>query len=135
MLVYDITKERTFENLTKRDGRDGKDEKDGWIEDLKAAAKENVVIFVVGNKLDLVEQKASIRKVTTEEGREFAKLKNCFFEEISAFKGTNVSSCFERLIEGIWEVKIVFRDVHKEAQINRLEPEQHLHSSHRNPDL
>jgi GTPase SAR1 family protein len=42
--VYDVTKDKTFDSLNK------------WIEDLKEQANEDIVIFLVGNKLDLVEK-------------------------------------------------------------------------------
>lgn len=52
-MVYDITKERTFENLER------------WIAELKQQASKNVVVFVVGNKLDLIEKNSSLRWVHT----------------------------------------------------------------------
>jgi GTPase SAR1 family protein len=44
LVVYDVTKDKTFDSLNK------------WIEDLKEQANEDIVIFLVGNKLDLVEK-------------------------------------------------------------------------------
>jgi GTPase SAR1 family protein len=44
LLVYDITKDKTFENLAK------------WIEDLKDEADKDIVIYIIGNKLDLIEK-------------------------------------------------------------------------------
>ena len=43
LLVYDITKEKTYDNVNK------------WLEDLKLMAEPDIVIILVGNKLDLVE--------------------------------------------------------------------------------
>lgn len=42
--MYDITKDKTFENLSK------------WLEDLNSEADPDIVIFIIGNKLDLVEK-------------------------------------------------------------------------------
>jgi GTPase SAR1 family protein len=41
LVVYDITKDRTFQNVKK------------WIEGIKEHASPNVVIVIVGNKSDL----------------------------------------------------------------------------------
>lgn len=41
-MVYDITNEKTFNNILK------------WISDLKENTDPEVVIFLVGNKLDIV---------------------------------------------------------------------------------
>lgn len=48
-MVYDITKDKTFENLGK------------WIEDLKEEADKEIIIYIIGNKLDLVERNPGIR--------------------------------------------------------------------------
>lgn len=38
------------------------------MEELKTAANKDVVMFLVGNKIDLVERANNLRKVTREEG-------------------------------------------------------------------
>lgn len=53
LVLYDITKPATFENLDK------------WISELKEHADPCVCIMIVGNKTDLRSQ----RVVSTEEGR------------------------------------------------------------------
>ncbi len=40
-MVYDITKEASFKNIKR------------WVEGIREYAAENVVIMIVGNKLDL----------------------------------------------------------------------------------
>ncbi|EKD00522.1 hypothetical protein A1Q2_05187 [Trichosporon asahii var. asahii CBS 8904] len=57
ILVYDITSRSTFEGLTK------------WLEDIRALASDHIEIVLVGNKLDLAED----REVETEEGERFAR--------------------------------------------------------------
>ncbi|EGR26967.1 hypothetical protein IMG5_203660 [Ichthyophthirius multifiliis] len=52
ILVYDITKELTFYSLSK------------WIDEIKNQTKQNIFIMLVGNKLDLVQNNQSLRKVT-----------------------------------------------------------------------
>lgn len=56
LLVYDITKRSTFENVER------------WLAELKEHADDGVVILLVGNKSDL----RHIRAVSTEEGAAFA---------------------------------------------------------------
>ena len=56
LVLYDITKPQTFENLDK------------WIRELKEHADPCVCIMIVGNKTDLKTQ----RIVSTEEGRTLA---------------------------------------------------------------
>lgn len=41
LVVYDITKEASFKNIKR------------WVEGIREYAAENVVIMIVGNKLDL----------------------------------------------------------------------------------
>jgi len=53
LLVYDITKEQTFESV-----------KTMWLEELRANADDNIIIMLVGNKKDL----GHLRAVTTEAG-------------------------------------------------------------------
>jgi len=54
LLVYDITKERTYNSLTK------------WLEELRSLAEPDIIIMLVGNKLDLVTNPES-RKVSIQE--------------------------------------------------------------------
>ena len=49
MMVYDITKRKTFENLIH------------WLSQLQQFSDKNMVIMLVGNKLDL----SHVRTVTT----------------------------------------------------------------------
>lgn len=48
-MVYDVTKEKSFESITK------------WIVDLKYQADPDIVIMIVGNKIDLVEKNQAAR--------------------------------------------------------------------------
>ena len=79
LLVYDITRKESFENIDK------------WISDLKSAGNENMSIILVGNKSDLENE----RKVTKEEAEEKAKLYNLAFMETSALNGTNIGKAFD----------------------------------------
>ena len=47
LLVYDVTKESTFMNLKV------------WLDNLKAHAEQDIIIILVGNKVDIVEEEDS----------------------------------------------------------------------------
>ena len=60
IVVYDISNEITFTNVKK------------WINDVRAQSPKNIYIMLVGNKIDLSDQ----RKVSYEKGLEFAQSNN-----------------------------------------------------------
>ena len=68
------------------------------MEEVKDHAEADIVIMLVGNKLDLCEQSPAQRKVTYEQGLEFAKKNNLLFREASAFTDINVREAFEHLL-------------------------------------
>jgi small GTP-binding protein len=57
IVVYDVTRPETLESAK------------GWIKDLKEKAGSDVVMLLVGNKIDLVE----LREVRKEDGIELAE--------------------------------------------------------------
>ena len=81
LLLYDITSQTSFDNIR------------GWITDIKEEADENVIIFLLGNKIDLTEE----RKITKEKGEQLAKEFNVPFFEVSAKSGKNVNEVFKTL--------------------------------------
>ncbi|CAN9179322.1 unnamed protein product [Alternaria alternata] len=68
LLVYDISKHQTYENVTR------------WLKELRDHADSNIVIMLVGNKSDL----RHLRAVPTEEAKQFASENNLSFIETSA---------------------------------------------------
>ena len=79
LLVYDISKKESFESIQ------------SWIEDCKNSAPETVLMVLVGNKSDLTDE----RKVSEEEGREFAEKNGLLFFETSAKTGENVKEVIQ----------------------------------------
>lgn len=63
LLVYDISKHQTYENVTR------------WLKELRDHADANIVIMLVGNKSDL----RHLRAVPTEEAKAFASMSTYFF--------------------------------------------------------
>ena len=59
-MVYDITNEQSFQSVTR------------WMQELKENAEPNVVIMLVGNKVDLAEKNPANRKVFKEQGMALA---------------------------------------------------------------
>ena len=87
VLVYNITDRQSFEKLS------------FWLEQIKLNASEKVKIVLVGNNCDL----ANERKVSIEEGEEFAKKNNMKFFEASPKEGTNVNELFYYLANEIYQ--------------------------------
>ncbi|EAS01301.2 small guanosine triphosphatase family Ras family protein (macronuclear) [Tetrahymena thermophila SB210] len=93
LLVYDITKEKTYNSIMK------------WMEDLKYLADPDIVIMLVGNKLDLVTKTQENRKVSIAEAQQFALDNKLIFKETSAVLGTNIKEVFEQLLQEIYNQK------------------------------
>eukprot|EP00826_Nyctotherus_ovalis_P004610 TRINITY_DN1100_c0_g4_i1.p1 TRINITY_DN1100_c0_g4~~TRINITY_DN1100_c0_g4_i1.p1 ORF type:complete len:212 (-),score=64.36 TRINITY_DN1100_c0_g4_i1:79-714(-) len=90
IIVYDITKASTFQNVKK------------WMVALRGNAGENIVIMLIGNKLDLVNRNPGARRVLREEAEEYAAKNKLIFQESSAVSNTNVKEAFEVLMEAIY---------------------------------
>ncbi|KAJ0657576.1 putative small GTP-binding protein [Helianthus annuus] len=88
MLVYDITRRGTFENLKK------------WLHELREFGDRDMVIVLVGNKSDLVD----LREVDVEDGQKLAQLENLCFMETSAKDNMNVEDAFLQMITKIYEI-------------------------------
>ncbi len=71
--MYDITIMSTFESVQK------------WIDEVKEHAEPDIVIMLVGNKLDLCENSPWSRQVSREFASSFAAKNNLLFMETSAF--------------------------------------------------
>lgn len=86
LLVYDITKKESFDNVER------------WLKELKDHADSNIVIMLVGNKSDL----NHLRAVTTELGSSFSEHNSISFIETSALNSTNVESAFRTILSEIY---------------------------------
>ena len=95
LLLYDVTKVNSFENISE------------WIKDIRDEVYEKTIIFLIGNKID----KSNERKVTKEQGEKLATEYNLPFFEASAKSGENVDEVFKALYKKIGEVYI---DMQKE---------------------
>lgn len=106
LLVYDISKHQTYENVTR------------WLKELRDHADSNIVIMLVGNKSDL----RHLRAVPTEEAKQFASKaatyqnekekkdrltpnpgeNNLSFIETSALDASNVELAFQNILTGTY---------------------------------
>nr|CAA67153.1 FSGTP1 [Fagus sylvatica] len=81
LLVYDVTKPTTFEQV--------------WLKELRDHADSNIVIMLIGNKTDLKHSRA----VRTEDAQGFMLRKKALsFIETSALKATNVEKAFQTIL-------------------------------------
>ena len=95
LLLYDTTKMSSFENIRE------------WIQDIRQEVSPKSIIFLIGNKIDLTEQ----RKISKEQGEELAEEFKIPFFEASAKSGENVDEVFKALYEKIIEA---YGDLEKE---------------------
>ena len=61
-----------------------------WVKELQRQANPNIVIALVGNKIDLL----ASREVGTEEAKAYANEEGLLFLEVSAKTGDNVAETF-----------------------------------------
>ena len=90
LIVYDITKKSTFDNVK------------NWYNDLITKAEKGCIIALIGNKLDLVERNERKREVPKEEALSYAEDNHMLFYETSAFNGSNINDIFEELMQTIY---------------------------------
>ena len=77
LVVYDVSKKDTFDSL------------EAWIKDIRQHTEQDLPIFVVGNKSDLV------KSIQTEEARVFSvSNRTKYFTECSAKEGFQVKEIF-----------------------------------------
>lgn len=77
LVVYDVTSRESFDNVRT------------WVQEARSHANAELVIVLCGNKIDKLD-----RKVTIEEGRQFAADHGLLFAESSAKENKNISQLF-----------------------------------------
>ena len=84
LLVYDVTRNNTFENVDSK-----------WLKDFDKYVKKEGAYVLIGNKMDLKEE----RVVSSEQGKKLAdEIKASDFVETSAKYGENVELAFKNLV-------------------------------------
>ena len=82
ILIYDISKKRTFEEC-----------KNYYRDIIKQNCKNNIKVILIGNKFD-----SEMRKVTAEEGYDFALENGYMFMETSCKTNDNIYDAMEAII-------------------------------------
>ena len=90
LLLYDVTKTSSFENIRE------------WIKDIREEVYEKAIIFLIGNKIDKKDQ----IKIKTEDAEKLAEEFNIPFFEASAKSEENVDEIFKALYKKISEVYV-----------------------------
>lgn len=88
LLVYDITKRQTYENVAR------------WLKELRTHANDDMMVILIGNKTDL----RHMRGVPTAEAKSFSELEGLLFIETSALEGSNVDTAFTKILAEIHKV-------------------------------
>ena len=84
ILVYDITNERSFDEI-----------KEYYIPKLKEKCIKNIKTILLGNKLDIENE----RKVSQEEGIKLALENQFMFKETTCTENSNIFNAFKTIIE------------------------------------
>ena len=85
LLVYDITRLESFENL-----------KNIWYQELKENGEQNPIIAIVGNKSDLYEEEEIVKE---EDARKYAKEIGALFNLVSAKNGLGIENLFNDILD------------------------------------
>ena len=118
LLIFDLTNSSSFEHLPQ------------WIEEVRANVKNEIPLLLVGNKSDLVDQRA----VYLEEINTFTQNFNLYYMETSAKTGEGVGDCFYILAclmigSGVPDQLISNSIVFNPGQISPMAPETNIPSS------
>ncbi|KAK2993146.1 hypothetical protein RJ640_015333 [Escallonia rubra] len=88
LLVYDITKRQTFDNVQR------------WLRELRDHADSNIVIMMAGNKSDL----NHLRAVQGQDGQSLAEKEGLSFLETSALEAYNIEKAFQTILTEIYHI-------------------------------
>ncbi|KAF3778625.1 Ras-related protein [Nymphaea thermarum] len=88
LLVYDVTRHSTFENVER------------WLRELRDHTDPNIVVMLIGNKSDL----RHLVTVSTQDGKAFAERESLYFMETSALEATNVENAFSEVLKQIYHI-------------------------------
>ncbi len=105
LLVYDVTNKESFQNLGY------------WLKELREQADPNLVIALVGNKVDVLFTEPGKREVHKEEAVMFAKKNGLIFtDESSALADVNVKEVVDTLAQSSITHDEPCRDLRRAAQ-------------------
>ncbi|KAF7142039.1 hypothetical protein RHSIM_Rhsim06G0129300 [Rhododendron simsii] len=88
LLVYDVTRHSTFQNVER------------WLKELRDHTDPNIVVMLIGNKSDL----RHLVAVSTDDGKALAEKESLCFMETSALEATNVEKAFTEVLTQIYRI-------------------------------
>lgn len=88
LLVYDVTRHVTFENVER------------WLKELRDHTDPNIVVMLIANKSDL----RHLVAVSSEDGKSFAEKESLYFMETSALESSNVETAFTEVLTQIHRI-------------------------------
>lgn len=84
-LIFDLTNVSSFEGAEK------------WLSDIKEHGPENTIVYLIGNKCDLVNE----RKICFNDAKHFCENHTIEYYEVSALTGENVKNIFEQITKSM----------------------------------
>jgi small GTP-binding protein len=100
LIVFDLTNESTTKSVC------------DWNTNLRQANTDEILVVLVGNKLDLPN-----RQVSRDSGEELAGMIGAFYRETSALTGNGVSEVFEDVCEEYVRRNPMAADVRQRADL------------------
>lgn len=88
VIVYDLTDERSFENISTI-----------WLKNIRNVTNDDIPLMILGNKSDLKDQIA----VPKQKGEDLAMAQKSAFFETSALSGDNITTAFELFVKQIYD--------------------------------
>ena len=117
-MVYDISNQNTFENIV------------FWLEMVKKATDDNIVIYLVGNKADLIASSNSNWRITKEQAIQYSKYRHFQgFGECSALKNINIKETFTSFYKILYKNNNNKLIQKTQQKINHLKILQSKHSN------
>jgi len=108
LIVYDITKRSSFDNIQ------------SWLNDLRDLADKECVIALIGNKLDLIKSGKQKREVTKEEAQTFAYLNHLLYYETSAYDDENINDIFEEILQTIYNERRKIHNINHDNEDKKI---------------
>eukprot|EP00195_Chlamydomonas_chlamydogama_P012244 CAMPEP_0202901586 /NCGR_PEP_ID=MMETSP1392-20130828/14339_1 /ASSEMBLY_ACC=CAM_ASM_000868 /TAXON_ID=225041 /ORGANISM="Chlamydomonas chlamydogama, Strain SAG 11-48b" /LENGTH=285 /DNA_ID=CAMNT_0049588169 /DNA_START=216 /DNA_END=1074 /DNA_ORIENTATION=+ len=104
VVVYDVTNRQSFVNTAR------------WIQEVRTERGSDVIIFLVGNKTDLVDK----RQVSIEEGDAKAREFSVNFIETSAKAGLNIKALFRKIAAALPGMEAVSQNKQEQMEEVKL---------------
>ena len=103
VLVFSVDNKKSLETISK------------WVDKIENNVNRNEkILILVGNKIDI-----NRRKVTTEEGMNFAKERNMKYFETSAKTGFGVDEAFNEIFQDIYEFNKKIEGCQQKENVNQ----------------